>query len=167
MARSRCLCSPSAAGQTAIATRGSGCSSTLCVPCGPWSSPNVETRRLYLTGQGGLGDDPPGPAAIAVCSPQSHGMRGGDWDPFGNPADLPPDQRVEDGKSVTFTTPPLEQAFAILGQPRLALEVSADDRSALVAVRLCDVDERGASTLITRGLLNLTHRAGPEHPQPM
>ena len=39
--------------------------------------------------------------------------------------------------------------------------------SALVVVRLCDINETGESTLITRGLLNLTHRNSHEHPEPL
>jgi predicted acyl esterase len=37
-----------------------------------------------------------------------------------------------------------------------------DQRVAQVAVRLCDVWPDGASTLVTRGLLNLNQRAGSE-----
>ncbi|WP_414711124.1 CocE/NonD family hydrolase C-terminal non-catalytic domain-containing protein [Pseudonocardia sp.] len=36
---------------------------------------------------------------------------------------------------------------------------------ALVAVRVCDVAADGASTLITRGVLNLTHRDGHQRPE--
>jgi uncharacterized protein len=132
-----------------------------------WPSPNVHVRPLALTAGGELGGSDLREAALTVCSPQSHGLHAGDWDPFGNPADLPPDQRAEDGKSLTFTSAPLDHALAILGQPRLVIELASDAPQALVAVRLCDVDPRGASTLITRGLLNLSHRRGHEHPQPM
>jgi hypothetical protein len=47
------------------------------------------------------------------------------------------------------------------------LELAADVPQALVAIRLCDVDESGASALITCGLLNLSHRNGHEHPEPL
>ena len=47
----------------------------------------------------------------------------------------------------------------------LGLEVGRP--SALVAVRLCDVDPDGASLLITRGVLNLNHRDGHADPQPL
>jgi hypothetical protein len=40
-----------------------------------------------------------------------------------------------------------------------------DQPDALVVVRLCDVAPDGASTLITRGLLNLTHAKSHERPQ--
>src|SRR5207237_9104491 len=44
---------------------------------------------------------------------------------------------------------------------------AADRPCALVAVRLCDVAPDGSSTLVTRGVLNLTHRDGHEHPEPL
>ena len=47
------------------------------------------------------------------------------------------------------------------------LEVAADRPLALVAVRLCDVWPDGASTLITRGLMNLTHRVSDAEPRPL
>ena len=34
-------------------------------------------------------------------------------------------------------------------------------------MRLCDVAPDGASTLVTRGSLNLTHRDSHEHPRPL
>ena len=47
------------------------------------------------------------------------------------------------------------------------LTLAADRPDALVAVRLCDVAPNGQSTLVTRGLLNLTHRESHEQPEPL
>jgi hypothetical protein len=47
------------------------------------------------------------------------------------------------------------------------LELAVDRPSALVAVRLCDVFPDGTSALVTRGLLNLTHRDGHDRPEPL
>jgi hypothetical protein len=55
----------------------------------------------------------------------------------------------------------------ILGSSAVTLELSADRPLALVAVRLCDVSSTGASTLVARGLLNLSHRSGSAEPQPL
>jgi putative CocE/NonD family hydrolase len=129
-----------------------------------WPSPNVDEQELVL-GADGLGRG--GVRTLQVRSPESTGVDAGDWDPFGNPADLPPDQRAEDGRSLVFDTLPLDEPLAILGQPAATLELQADRPLALVAVRLCDVAPDGASTLITRGLLNLTHRDDHEHPRPL
>jgi hypothetical protein len=47
------------------------------------------------------------------------------------------------------------------------LELEVDRPQALVAVRLCDVAPDGSSLLVTRGVLNLTHRESHEHPEPL
>jgi hypothetical protein len=82
-------------------------------------------------------------------------------------ADLPPDQRPEDGRSLTFTSAPLTETMEILGFPEVTLTLAVDRPQALVAVRLCDVSPAGSSTLVSRGLLNLTHRESHEHPTPL
>jgi predicted acyl esterase len=131
-----------------------------------WPSPNVELRSLAL-GADGIERGPAEPRALRIRSPQSTGVDAGDWDPFGNPADLPPEQRAEDGRSLVFDSEPLTERLAILGQPAVKLELESDRPFALMAVRLCDVAEDGASTLITRGLLNLAHRNGHDQPAPL
>jgi uncharacterized protein len=131
-----------------------------------WPSPNVEPRPFEIRADG-IERGPAQPRACRVRSPQSTGVDAGDWDPFGNPADLPPDQRAEDGRSLVFDSDPLTEPVAILGRPIVTLEVESDRPQALVAVRLCDVAEDGASTLITRGLLNLSHRGGHDRPAPL
>src|SRR5205823_14537109 len=120
-----------------------------------WPSPNVELRSLAL---GAEGIERGGDRPLMVRSPQSTGVDAGDWDPFGNPADLPPDQRAEDGRSLVFDSLPLDEDVAILGQTAVRPELESDRPWAILAVRLCDVAPDGASTLITRGLPNLTHR---------
>lgn len=81
------------------------------------------------------------------------------WCPYGYDGELPADQSGEDGRALSFTVPRDEaREVEILGFPEVALAQSADQANALVAVRLCDVAPNGASTLVSWGLLNLTHR---------
>jgi predicted acyl esterase len=122
-----------------------------------WPSPNVSARQLPLSSL--LCRDAPGVGPITVATPQHCGIDAGRYFPFGNPADLPPDQREEDGRSVCFDTAPLDGATAILGIPAATLRVWADG-PANVIVRLCDVAPDGSSTLVTRGCLDLRRRAG-------
>jgi hypothetical protein len=89
------------------------------------------------------------------------------WCPYGAEGDYPTDQRQEDGLALCFDTPPLEDALTLLGYPNVTLDLSADQPLALVSARLCDVHPDGASTLISRGLLNLTHRESHEDPAPL
>jgi hypothetical protein len=81
--------------------------------------------------------------------------------------EFPRDQRPEDGLSLGFDTEPLTEPVEILGFPVARLELASDRPLALVVVRLCDVWPDGSSTLITRGLKNLTHSKSDEYPEPL
>jgi putative CocE/NonD family hydrolase len=134
-----------------------------------WPSPNVAERRFSL-GNGTL-DDPSG-GGPGETDHQWRGVQvaGGDSGPFcgwGGPADAPPDQRQDDGLSLCFSSKPLDARIEIVGYPRLTVTLASSRPRALLAVRLCDVWPDGRSTLITRGLLNLTHRDSHEHPEPL
>jgi predicted acyl esterase len=91
----------------------------------------------------------------------------GPWCAAGRDVDFAGDQQGEDGQSLCFTLEPLDRPIEILGSPTVRLRVAADRPVALVAVRLCDVWPDGASTLITRGALNLTHRRGHDTVAPL
>lgn len=135
-----------------------------------WPTPNVRQQR-YILGDGTL-DPVTGQAGNAeqrldYRGAQYVGLQRGVWCPSGGLAELPEDQRLEDGLSLCFTSVPLEQNVEILGFPVATLTVSVDRPLALLAVRLCDVAPTGASTLLTWGLLNLTHRDSHEHPAPL
>jgi putative CocE/NonD family hydrolase len=122
-----------------------------------WPSPNVHPQRISLAEL--TCSDAVGVQLVGLSSPQHCGIDAGRYFPFGRPADLPPDQRAEDGRSVCFDTAPLTEAVAILGQPAAALRVHADGPGNVI-VRLCDVAPDGSSTLVTRGCLNLQRHAG-------
>ncbi len=98
---------------------------------------------------------------------QSNGAGAGVWTAEGQSADLAGDQRPDDALSLAFDSEPLVEPFEILGFPEVTLELAVDRPAALVAVRLCDVFPDGTSALVTRGLLNLTHRESHEHPSPL
>jgi hypothetical protein len=68
---------------------------------------------------------------------------------------------------LTFDSEPLREKIEILGAPRVTLEVAADRPVAFIAVRLNDVAPDGASSRVTYGLLNLTHRDSHERPEPL
>jgi hypothetical protein len=74
------------------------------------------------------------------------------------------DQREEDGKSLIFDSAPLTERMEILGGPVLKCEVASDKPAAKLVVRLCDVHPDGASTRVSYGILNLTHRDSHEFP---
>ena len=123
-----------------------------------WPSSRIIDRDLFPTVDGGLERAPAEARPIRLRGSDLAGADAGAWCPYGRPTDLAPDQRAEDGLSLSFTTAPLGDSLEVLGRPLVKLELAADRPLALVAVRLCDVAEDGASLLIARGLLNLTHR---------
>jgi uncharacterized protein len=112
-----------------------------------WPSPNVVVHERPV-GQG------------AVRGLQSTGLAAGVWCGDGGPADAPLDQRPDDGGSLCFDYEPEADRLELLGNVMVRLKLAADRPLALVAARLCDVAPDGASTLIARGVLNLTHRQG-------
>jgi hypothetical protein len=122
-----------------------------------WPSPRIGARVWELP----LG----GPRELLGV--QSCGTEAGVWTSEGQSADLHGDQRIDDALSLTFDSDPLEEPLELLGLPEAVLELAVDRPGALVVVRLCDVFPDGISALVTRGLLNLTHRESREHPEPL
>ncbi|MFJ1695008.1 CocE/NonD family hydrolase [Streptomyces sp. NPDC088252] len=114
-----------------------------------WPSPNITPVVYALQG---------GPQI--VDSPQQTGLDAGRFFPFGNDADLPPDQRDEDAKSVSFEFPVEHAPIEILGRARVKLRIRMDVARGQAIARLCDVAPDGSSTLVTRGALNLCARHG-------
>jgi putative CocE/NonD family hydrolase len=130
-----------------------------------WPSPNIRPRTLYLNGDGRLDPKLGTQTRIDGSSPQSVGEGCGAWCGFGIGPEKPIDQRVDDGRSICFDSAPLEEKLEILGAPVLALDLTVDRPWAFVAVRLNEVTPDGASTRISYGLFNLTHRHGHGSPQ--
>jgi putative CocE/NonD family hydrolase len=131
-----------------------------------WPSPRITFKRHWLS-PGRLSSAAPVRAQLDFCSPQTTGLGAGEWCGFGAPGEAPLDQRGDDGCSLTFDSEPLPDRMEILGAPAAMLEVAVEQSVALIAVRLNDVAPDGASTRVTYGLLNLTHRNGHEQPQPL
>ena len=131
-----------------------------------WPAPAIAPRAWALNA-GSLDDEPAPERPLEHLGAQATGLDSGLWCPYGDANDLPPDQRADDGLSLCFTSAPLEEGLEILGFPEVRLALAADRSCALVAVRLCDVAPAGESTLVTRGLLNLTHRESHEALSPL
>ena len=129
-----------------------------------WPSKHVQGQKLWLKDQE-LSFEKEQADAMTIPSMQEHGFYSGVFCPFGQPGDLPADQRLENGKSVVFTSAPLEESIDLLGYPVFHAEVSSDQENALLAVRLSDKAPTGESTLISWGMLNLNHWQSHEHPE--
>ncbi|MEU8848918.1 CocE/NonD family hydrolase [Streptomyces sp. NPDC048564] len=119
-----------------------------------WPSPHV--RAVTYAFQG---------APVLVRSPMHTGIDAGRFFPFGNDADLPPDQREEDARSACFEFEVGEETW-VLGRPKVRLRLTSEVPRGQVVARLCDVAPDGSSTLVTRGVLNLSARHGRDRAVP-
>ena len=132
-----------------------------------WPSPNVEERRLWL-GDRTLREAPDGgDRRLEVGTDLLCGIDGGVWCADGTRGEGAVDQRADDGRALSFDSDPLDERIELLGNVRVELELDSDRPVAQLAARLCDVAPDGSSLLITRGVLNLTHRESHEHPAPL
>ncbi len=136
-----------------------------------WPEPDGEARvaRFGTANRLIWGDQPSEdePSRVTVSAPEHTGTTAGVWCANGYPDELPDDQRDDDERSACFDTAPLPDGFEVLGAPVVRLRLSSDVPQASVIVRLCEVAPDGASTLVSWGMLNLSHRAGHERPQPL
>lgn len=107
---------------------------------------------------------PPSPTRLAVPADLRCGGHGGRWFALVDGGDLPDDQRGDDAFSLLVPFPTATEELVLLGSPRVQLTVSATQPAAQLAVRLCDVAPDGSSSLVSIGVLNLTHRDGHDDP---
>lgn len=77
----------------------------------------------------------------------------------GLPWGQPLDQRHDNARSITHDWPlgPEHEAHDLIGHARVRFRVRSDQPYGHVSVKLCDVAGDGTSTLVTRGMLDLTH----------
>ena len=126
---------------------------------------HLKTERLYLTDRGL--NDAAGTLSRHVSSPADCGAASGEYCAIWLGPELPGDQRVDDALSACFDSAPLKTDMDVLGAPRITLRVESDRPQAQIAVRLNHVHPDGASTRITYGVLNLSHRESHADPHPM
>lgn len=129
-----------------------------------WPSENVTEKEFWLSGSN-LAERSGSGETFHIPGVQEHGLYAGVFCPFGEPGDLPSDQRLENNKAVVFTSEPFTEEIDLLGHPVFDMEFTSNEENALVAVRLCDKAPTGESTLISWGMLNLNHITSREHPE--
>jgi len=132
-----------------------------------WPPEGVHDQVLYLGARGCLCSQPerctesdlyPYRATVGTAS--------GFWCPAGA-LGLSQDQAVDEARSLTYTSAPLDAPLEILGAPRATLYVSSTAEIAYFAVKISDVAPDGSSRLVCRGLLNATHRSSHCEPEPL
>jgi predicted acyl esterase len=129
-----------------------------------WPSASTETLSLHVTPDG-LADAPAGP--VVIDCPETAGHAASVWCQYGAGSDGPLDQSAETGFMQVFDTAPLDRDLEILGFPMLRLSVASDVPQANLAAVLSLVAPDGKATLVTFGVLNLTHRDSHADPSPL
>ncbi|WP_058306210.1 CocE/NonD family hydrolase [Gracilibacillus massiliensis] len=130
-----------------------------------WPSENVSSNKWWLKGQSITTDQSMSNDPVVIPSMQEHGFYNGVFCPFGQPGDLPADQRLENGKAAVFTSAPLEENVELLGKPTFHAEFSVDQENAFIMAKVNDKAPTGESTMITWGMLNLNHLESHEDPK--
>lgn len=131
-----------------------------------WPSPRIRPRKLYLT-KNGLENNAGAETARVLKPLQTVGITAPRWHARDVDTEVPADQQIDDARSLTFDSEPLEEDFEILGAPVITLDLAVDKPVALLAVRLNEVEPDGRSKRISYDVLNLTHRDSHEFPQPV
>ena len=97
-----------------------------------------------------------------VCSPQDCGLDGGEYCAIWLGPEMPGDQRRDDSYSQCYDSEILSERLDIIGAPVIRLKIKSAAKSGQVIVRLNHIHPDGASTRITYGCLNLSHRNSHE-----
>lgn len=123
---------------------------------------HIPHRTLHLTNVG-LSDGS-GPLKAQIQSAQDCGAESGEYCAIWLGPEMPGDQRRDDTFSAIYDSAPAEDVVDIFGAPRITLRLASDKPQTQIAVRLSHVHPDGATTRITYGVLNLSHRDGHSEP---
>jgi predicted acyl esterase len=126
----------------------------------------AQERRSLSTAVGPSTIADEGTASDRLAIRGDVGVTGSIWCAGVLPFGLPWDQRPDEAFSLVYDWLVGEE-LEIMGHPRVELRVAASVPVAFVSAKLCDVAPDGRSALVTRGILNLTHRDSHERPEPL
>lgn len=114
------------------------------------------------------GDDPDGRDKVdSLVVRGDVGASGSIWCAAQLPFGPPMDQRPDEAFSLVYDWPVLEADLEILGYPKVEATIRCSAPVAFLSAKICDVFEDGTSALVSRGILNLTHRRSHGEPEPL
>jgi len=125
-----------------------------------WPPAGLTPTALYLQPEHRLLPENSGAGRDLLRYVPSAGVEAGFW--WG---ELLTDQRPVDAYSLTYDSAPLDDEVAILGLPRVTLQVSADAPLADWFVRLSDVAPDGRVTMVTGAGINGAQRKSMAEPE--
>jgi len=133
-----------------------------------WPPDDVSEKVFYLGSQNRLHTTPEkGSEADSYPYRATVGLAGGFWCPGTRPHGLSWDQGIDDSRSCVYTSEPLAEPLEILGWPKALLHVSSTAEITFFIVKVSDVSPDGSTRLVSRGVLNATHRYSHSQPQPL
>ncbi|MEQ9487683.1 MAG: CocE/NonD family hydrolase [Alphaproteobacteria bacterium] len=130
-----------------------------------WPIPDQTIKELHFSATG-LHDSKQPQETVSHVSDQDIGVFSGEYFAWIGP-DQPNDQRLEDIKSLSFTSAVLDGETRILGRPVVRLRLKVDKPQAQLAIRLNDVNPDGTVMRVSYQTINLSHRNSREAPEPM
>lgn len=130
-----------------------------------WPPDRLEWERRPLSSAAGAGRG--GAAEDELEIRGDVGITGSIWCAGELPFGPPWDQRPDEAFSLVYDWPTIEEELEVMGHPRVELSVRASVPVAFASAKLCDVFPDGTSALVTRGILNLTHRDSHTAPEPL
>jgi uncharacterized protein len=125
-----------------------------------WPPANTIATTLYLQSEHRLSFEQTDSGHDQLRNVPSTGVEAGFW--WG---ELLTDQRPVDAYSLTYDSPTLTEDFAILGRPRVNMQVTADAPLANWFVRLSDVAPDGSVVLVTGAGINGAQRDSMADPK--
>jgi predicted acyl esterase len=125
-----------------------------------WPPRGLSPTTFYLQPEHRLSPDGPLTGSDQLRYVPSAGVESGFW--WG---ELVTDQRPVDAYSLTYDSQALEGELAILGRPRVTMQVAADAPLANWFVRLSDVSPDGQVTLVTGAGVNGAQRQSMARPE--
>ncbi len=94
---------------------------------------------------------------VNLCTPQSHGLLGGEWMGAGVLGESPSDQRLDDGMAMIFDSAILQENKDILGFPEFYIQLRSNKTRAMLFVQLSELRSDGSVQRISYGVSNLCH----------
>lgn len=130
-----------------------------------WPPTRVANTTLFLAQNGRLSESVPADGSDVYRYNPSVGLTAGFMGGLiGQGYGMALDQRTDEALSLVYDSTTLADDTEVLGPVQAVLHLSTTAPIAHVAVKVCDVAPDGSSLLVTRGLLNLTHRASHSNP---
>ena len=140
-----------------------------------WPIPDAKSTRFYLHAEqaggarsindGTLSPEAPSADEATASYPYTPTQVAGGGALLGGQS--PQDQRIDETRSLTWSTPPLEDATELTGPITFTFWASSTAADTDFVARVVEVAADGTATQMTRGWLKATHRDSHSEPTPL